>query len=370
MHASLSTRPPLTPARGRWPVLVAGVVLVLAALACGGSAEGVVILEHLPTLTRTPLPTLTPTPNATQVAMAGSGEAEAAIDRAAPQPAAGEANAQAPPVATGSNAAAVSNPDSASSTAPPATAANDAAAQQPQAAAPANTLPPTGTPPPTATAMATVTAVPPTPTETVIPTDTPTPTVTPLPAGWVFSGMHAYPAEALNGMVFYGNLMNNTGGPQQLNEINTTLLDAQGQVIPFEKAIDQWPVRAVPQGGQVPFGVVIPNVQGVADFNFEVQSEPGGDIPREDFEFVDVNSSTEGEEYCLNGRLRNPGGQLQAYLMVTAVLYDGQDQVINYNNAFKSAPKEVVGDETLEVALCVKPHQQEVARYELRAWGL
>lgn len=141
-------------------------------------------------------------------------------------------------------------------------------------------------------------------------------------------------------------------------------------MIPYEKTIDQWPVRVLPQGGQVPFGVVVPNVQGVADFNFEVQAEPGGDIPREDFEFVDVDPSAEGEEYCLNGRLRNPGDQLQAYLMVTAVLYDGQDQVINYNNAFKSGPKQIVGDETLEVALCVKSRQQEVARYELRAWGL
>ena len=116
--------------------------------------------------------------------------------------------------------------------------------------------------------------------------------------------------------------------------------------------------------------MVIPNVQGVADFNFEVQSEPGGDILREDFKFVDIHPSSEGEEYCLNGRLKNPGGQLQAYLMVTAMLYDGQDQVINYNYAFKPAPKQVVGDETLEVALCAKSHQQEVARYQLRAWGL
>jgi hypothetical protein len=246
----------------------------------------------------------------------------------------------------------------------PAPATNDAPVQQPQAVAAAPTQAPPPTETPTATATVPPTEVPPTPTET------PLPTATPLPQGWVFSGMRGYPAEALNGMVFYGNLINNTGGPQQLNEINTTLYDGQGQAIPYEKSIDQWPVRAVPAGGQVPFGVVIPNVQGVADFHFEVQSEPGGDIPREDFEFVDINPSAEGEQYCLNGRLRNPGGQLQAYLMVTAVLYDGEDQVINYNNAFKSAPKQVVGDDTLEVALCVKSRQQEVARYELRAWGI
>jgi hypothetical protein len=182
--------------------------------------------------------------------------------------------------------------------------------------------------------------------------------------------VQAYPAETLHGFAFYGDLLNNTGSPQQLSNINATFFDAQGQAISYDKAINQWPIREVSPGGRVPFGVIVPNIQGIADFNFQVQSEPGGRIPREDFEFLEVNQTTEGEDYCISGRLRNPGDQLKTYLMIAAILYDGEDLVINYNNVFHVSPTNVVGDQTMDVAICVDPRQYEVARYELRAWGL
>jgi hypothetical protein len=357
----------------RWPFLVASVVLVLAALACGGSADGVVMLERLPTLTRTPLPTLTPTSNATQVAIAMAAEPPAPDSSQNPAP------AEAAPVDSEMTVAGIAPgvapiiPDNSANTVPAAPV--DPAVTNPDvpsATAPAETAPGTGPPTPTATATATATEIPPTPTETAIPTETPTPTVTRLPEGWVFSGVQVYPAEALGGVAFYGDLLNNTGSPQQLSDILATFFDAQGQVIPYERTIEQWPIREIPSGGRVPFGVIVPGVQGVANFDFQVQAESGDDIdiPRQDFEFIDVNPSTEGDDYCLNGRLRNPGGPLQAYLMIAAILYGGQDQVINYNNIYQVAPRDVVGDQMMDLNICVDSHQQEVARYEVRAWGL
>lgn len=347
-------------------------ILILTMLSCslfGSGSQPVANISHLPTLTRTRLPTLTPTTNAAPVGVALSSQAIAPIPEPTSSPVESER-----PVAEIAPGAEPIVPDSSADGAPAAPAdpaeaeAKDAAAQQPQAvaAAPTHTpLPPIETPTPTATATATEL-----PTPTSIPTETPTPTVTPLPQGWVFSGVQAFPAEKLQGFMFFGELLNNTGSPQQLSNINATFFDVQGQAISYERAINQWPVREVSPGGRVPFGVIVPNIQGVTDYDFQVQSEPGGRIPREDFEFLEVNQTTEEEDYCVTGRLRNPGDQLKTYLMIAAILYDGEDRVINYNNAFQVSPTNVVGDQTTDIDICVDPRQHEVARYELRAWGL
>lgn len=190
--------------RTRIPGLAAGLLVTLAALACGG-ADGVAVVEHLPTLTSTPLPTLTPTADATQVAMA----ADRSQNQDPVQTAPTESEMAVTGIAPGAEPlmpdAAATGPEASSEDAPAPPA--DPVITNPNVPVPAEN--PTPTSPPTATG----TDIPPTPTETAIPTDTPTPTATPLPQGWVFSGPHGYPAEALNGMVFYGNVMNNTGEP-------------------------------------------------------------------------------------------------------------------------------------------------------------
>lgn len=284
--------------------MVAGLVLGLSILACGGSANGVVIVERLPTLTRTPLPTLTPTPNATQVAAAlaaevviadnaqslapsevAPAEAEAMvaeIDIAAepiipdtapisPETLADRLAAEAvAPAENDPNTLAVAEDTPADS---PPTEAVDLAENHPNVPTPAEDAPADN--PPTSTAAATATELPPTPTETVIPTETPTleptPTATPQSQGWVFSDVQSYMEGYISGIVIYGNVLNDTGSPQPLNAINTILYDAQGQVIPYQEAfLTQVPPRTLDQGEQVPFEVAIPNVDDVADFDFEV----------------------------------------------------------------------------------------------------
>ena len=68
------------------------------------------------------------------------------------------------------------------------------------------------------------------------------------------------------------------------------------------------------------------------------------------------------------GRLRNLGDQINAYLLVVAVLYDDQDRVINYSDDYQRFPDGPASD-TTGFDVCVNPLEQNVARYELRAWG-
>ena len=43
-------------------------------------------------------------------------------------------------------------------------------------------------------------------------------------------------------------------------------------------------------------------------------------------------SANEEGIYCVGGTLRNPGGELQVYLVVVVVLYDNQDRIVNFGD--------------------------------------
>jgi hypothetical protein len=73
--------------------------------------------------------------------------------------------------------------------------------------------------------------------------------------------------------------------------------------------------------------------------------------------------------YCIDGALRNSGGQLDEYLVLALVLYDSQDRIINFGDDFISSPGGISGDETAEFEVCVDPPNNDVVRYEMLAWG-
>ena len=125
----------------------------------------------------------------------------------------------------------------------------------------------------------------------------------------------------------------------------------------------------MPQGGRLPFELVVLGPDSIEDFDLVVEAEADNEALHQDFEFLEVNPQAGADDYCLLGRLRNLGGQINAYLLVVAVLYDDQDRVINYSDDFQRFPDGLVGDTTTDFDVCVNPLKQNVARYELRAWG-
>lgn len=340
---------------GRGPrllALFAVFVLTAATLACAFGRAGSQPLagrardSHLPTLTRTPLPTLTATAaSAAQQMAAASGPAESLPPTSFPLPAdlpiaeATPVTSEAQPVAEIAAAAASSTP------------ANTA------------TLPPTDTP--TATATPTV---PPSPTATETPAPTATPTETPLPTGWIFSSARSSTYDDSN-LILYGDMLNNTGAAQKLAYITGTFLDAGGQVVADEDStLDYWPVDTIPQGARLPFKLTAIGVQNAANFNLRAEAAPSNDSPVLDFEFSEVNTSNQTDTYCLAGKLKNLGGGVSSYLVILAILYDNSNSVINFNHFYQTQPN-MAGGQITDFKVCVDPLNQNVSRYDLRAWG-
>lgn len=171
-------------------------------------------------------------------------------------------------------------------------------------------------------------------------------------------------------MVLYGNLINNTGAPQEMDVISGLFYDAQGQIIASDRDLEgAWPIEVVPPAGQMPFELVVNGIQNAANFDLNVESTPVEDTCRQDFEFLNLNQTSDGGIYCLNGQLRNSEGELGDYLIVVAVLYDSEDKVIGYNDYYELSPNAVKGDETLAFNLCIDTLDLPVARYDLQAWG-
>lgn len=347
------------------PVAVV-VLLSLATLACSfmgtrsrPASDRIVILRRLPTLTPTPLPVLTSTATSTPTAKTMDQEAAGDSPTSVILPTSTDE-----PVAAVTVANVFNNEDTvpvnivSASADFPASNSADIPTSLPTATT-------TQMPSPATTSTATATEIP-------VPANTPTviPTSTPTPEGWVFSGVRL--DQSQGDLLVYGDIINKTGGPQNLALISGTFYDAQGVPISNASTFDYWIIETIRHGGRAPFELTLFGSQGVANFDLHVEAEPGNetDIPREDFEFLDVNPSAEVGDYCVSGKLRNPGSALQFYLATAVVLYDNQDKVINFSDDYQDSPTDMVGDQAIDFNICVDSLGQEVARYELRAWGL
>jgi hypothetical protein len=188
--------------------------------------------------------------------------------------------------------------------------------------------------------------------------------------GWPFANVQSITYSGQGSLLVYGEAVNDTGSSQQISHVTGTFYDSQGQVVAGTGDIsDYWPIYMVPPGAVVPFKLSISGAPGVADLDLSVISQPSSDTPRQDFAFSDADASQGGGGYCVTGSLQNPGGGLQDYLTIVAVLYNAQGKVVNFDSYDEFFPEDVVGDQTLDFEVCVDPLNQEVARYELRAWG-
>jgi hypothetical protein len=208
----------------------------------------------------------------------------------------------------------------------------------------------------------------PQPTNNSIPTPTFVPRVE--TSGWDIAGMRFTTDQYPDRVVLYGDLINKTDASQEVSSITGTFYDSHDQVIADADDIaDNWPIDVIPAGGHMPFELIVKEVQGVANLSLRVEAEPSNAAQRQDFEFLDVSQSTvETGDYCVAGNARNPGEILEHYMVVTAILFDSLDNVINF--AVDGGPPPSMSDaEELSFEICQQTFNQEVARFELRAWG-
>lgn len=213
---------------------------------------------------------------------------------------------------------------------------------------------------------------------TLVATGQPTPGATPGSTpingsptnGWVFANVRSFTDEVEDWVMLYGNMVNNTGSAQEINYVSGIFFDGGGQVIAdYDDTVDYWPIQVVAPGDRIPFELTVYDVTSIGRFNLAVFSRPSSQPPRHNFELSELKPLNEDGEYCVSGQLGNPGNQLNEYLVAGLVLYNGQDQVINFGTDEASSPEKISGSNKLEFEACADTLGQNVGRYEVRAWG-
>ena len=330
----------------RWPLLVALLVLMLATLACRITPNrSSLVAERI--ATRTPWPTFTPPATSTPPAVALA--AAEVVPTPTVQAAAPSPTFTPPPTFT---PVPVSQP----------------LADQGQVATPA---PPTPTPPATATRAPLPT---PTPTQAlpapapVSLASSPAPVADSAAGGWSFVGtwVEAQPARKL--AIVFGELVNNTGATQKISQVTGTFYDSQGQLIAADKSTTGlWPTQIIPAGGRVPFALTVYGVQDVARFDLVAHANAVGSNARQDFEFVSVTEAQKGTRYCLAGAVKNPGGETANSLVIAAVFYDPQGNMLRFGTDNAAG---LAAGQSVNFEVCLKSPPENSAGYALRAWGL
>ncbi|MEW5957253.1 MAG: hypothetical protein AB1801_05995 [Chloroflexota bacterium] len=187
--------------------------------------------------------------------------------------------------------------------------------------------------------------------------------------GWSFRGLHTSLTEG--NAVVVGEIINNTGSPQQAVEVSGVFYDALDQVIEDEiDTLSYVPVEVIPVGAHVPFELVVESPQPIFRLDLEALSQPASDSPRQDFQFANINQWSGGTNmYCLGGQVQNLGLPLAGYLVIMATTYDAQGQVVGFGEYAPTSPENIVGDQTSPFEMCIDPLDQHVARHEFRALG-
>lgn len=361
-------------------------LFVATTVACGlgGSSDDIVMVNRLPTFTRTPLPPLVQVGDSTPTAVfqleqpqpaSLENEVVEAPQVLEPDPQIPDDSANNNPVSTapssdtGSSTGGATNPPPNPQPAVP-VVENPTAPPAPAAPLPVVENTPTPVVPEVPTPAVDSPAA--LPTATPLPTNTPPATATPQTStgGWSFSATRAGADPYGDGMLLFGEAINNTGASQELSFISGTFYDNLGQVIAGEDDTDDYaPLEVVPPGGRVPFELTVYGLQNAENYELWVSSEVSSQTPRQDLVVSDVEQLEDEGDYCVAGVVRNQGGQLGDYLVVVATLYDAQDNVINFGDDYYSDVEEIVGDDALDFEICIESLEQNVARYEVLAWG-
>jgi hypothetical protein len=146
--------------------------------------------------------------------------------------------------------------------------------------------------------------------------------------------------------------------------------NSQGQFVADTlDAYDRIPTDIVPAGGRLPFELTLIYGEDIAHYTLSVSAESTTITPRQDFEFSNMTQSFQRDRFCASADFRNSGEDLTHSLEVAVVLFAGDDKVINVSDAEQPDLEEVAGGRRLNVQICVDPPNQNVARYEWRAWG-
>jgi hypothetical protein len=198
----------------------------------------------------------------------------------------------------------------------------------------------------------------------------PAPAVPAAVSGWTFTNIHARPDPYGQGMLVHGDIINNTNSTQELAKITGTFFDDGRQVVAdADDMVDYWPFDIIPVGGQLPFELTLFDIHQAADFDLLVESQPSNQAPHQNFNMANIEQWCEDSVCCLAGQLENRGDYLNEYVIILAVLFNDQNQMLAFGDYLEPEPAAGLTEGPLEFEICMDVVDQHVARYELRAWG-
>lgn len=238
----------------------------------------------------------------------------------------------------------------------------------------ASTAPLTSTSAITATFSATPSPSPSLEGATATATSSATPTVTATASAtaagvWSFSGVQSYYSAEDEAYRVFGEVVNNTGETQDIENIAGQFYNAQGQLIAGDADIAAaFPVSVISAGRSVPFDLYVDNAQSADRFELTVVATPSTAILRSDFVIAGLSAAMENTSYCVRGTLQNPGPRPQSAVTLVAVIYDAQNRVINYWFGLRPASA-VPENSSTEVKVCIPEPNANVASQTMTAWG-
>lgn len=241
---------------------------------------------------------------------------------------------------------------------------------------PVQPAPVVSAPPVEETSSTKPTAVPaaPSPTPNALPVQNSEPVNNVLPSqpgsALAFANVRLVNDPVEGGVLLYGDVINQSDSPQELQRVTGTFINAQGQVIAGEDStIDYAPVQIIPTQGQVPFELSVQDIQAAADFDLRAEAQPSSSAPRQDFELTTTSQVSDEFGLCFEGTVRNPGANLAEYAVVAVVLYDAQNNVISFGDTYLE-PAALSSGQTATFELCADSFSQPISSYKLKAWGL
>lgn len=185
-------------------------------------------------------------------------------------------------------------------------------------------------------------------------------------AGWTFAGTRVETQPARKLMLVFGELVNNTGANQKVSQVKASFFDGQGNLLMADKgATGLWPTRVIAAGERVPFALTIRGVVEAASFELAVDAQTVDNSPRQDFEFLGINERSAGSQFCLTGGLHNPQAETARSVVVAAILYDAQGNLLRFGTDVVAV---VEAGQSANFAVCLNSLPENPTRYEVRAW--
>ncbi len=162
--------------------------------------------------------------------------------------------------------------------------------------------------------------------------------------------------------------MNNSGRTQTLLFIGGEFFDAAGTKIAGDDAIsDYWLTENIPDGGRLPFELVVDDIQQTADFSLAAHAEPAPVVTHSDFQVNITEQYREPEYYCIDGTvvLNTP---VSEYLEIIATGYAADGSIISFNDDFFTSSDDL--GSSVEFSVCLDDTDpSSIDHHALQVWG-